>query len=592
MADLSADIIVRTQQVDQKLRSSGAKFDQFGKKAASGVRGVSDVLDDIPPKLDDVNRKVKSSSVIWFQAGQAISDFAVAGPLGAANNIEFLAAQMGVGGPLLAGVAVATTAFIVFGDDIARAFAPVNQRVDELKESFGELLNVIEGPDADRSIFLFDTQLPSAIAETRAEIEKLEADLKQSRLFGTGATIVGLLGGIRNPFADITPTEEELGRTKAFLQELEARLEKINNNQSAFEKGLASRQSQIAQTAAASLRFDLERAGLQDKIKDIGDDELLQMERKVGFERLVADLRGKGAREQLTLLEKARESNERLKEQLMALRDTENSRLGQILQQNQQLQEQIRIVKRLNAERAKNDGSLGVNVSSVSGAGFDTTPQPIGELIGDLQKREAEQRKNLLSPRLLDDEVVNQYENAADRYINASLRMKEANEQLASSIETGVQGAITSLATSIGSGDSMFDALRESIGSFAVQVGQTLIGFGTAGLGLQTFITNPAGAIIAGTALVGLGSALKSSVSKQTSSFAASGAAGAPDQPGRIDPRAGRRFQRGYEPIAPTTLLDRLNLIGQFTLRGEDLTASVDTTRRRQGRTREAGTRG
>jgi hypothetical protein len=79
--------------------------------------------------------------------------------------------------------------------------------------------------------------------------------------------------------------------------------------------------------------------------------------------------------------------------------------------------------------------------------------------------------------------------------------------------ETGIETAISDMAMELGSGTASFESvaatLLKSIGNLAVQMGQAYIAFGVAGHAAKKFITNPGLAIVAGAALVALGSALK-----------------------------------------------------------------------------------
>lgn len=58
-------------------------------------------------------------------------------------------------------------------------------------------------------------------------------------------------------------------------------------------------------------------------------------------------------------------------------------------------------------------------------------------------------------------------------------------------------------------------AILQTIGDLAVRVGESMIAFGVAGLALKTFLSNPVAAIVAGAALVALGTALNAHVQRQ-----------------------------------------------------------------------------
>jgi hypothetical protein len=77
-----------------------------------------------------------------------------------------------------------------------------------------------------------------------------------------------------------------------------------------------------------------------------------------------------------------------------------------------------------------------------------------------------------------------------------------------------------------------FGKVMEGIlGGMLTTLGQVLIAYGTAGIAIQKFITNPYAAIAAGIALVALGSALSSAAQNTVSGGGGGGAAAAPSTP-------------------------------------------------------------
>ena len=91
----------------------------------------------------------------------------------------------------------------------------------------------------------------------------------------------------------------------------------------------------------------------------------------------------------------------------------------------------------------------------------------------------------------------------------------EGARDIGPALQEGLADSIASVMTAIGEGKNVGEALMETLASLAQRIGKLMIGFGTAALKLQTLITNPIGAIAAGAALVALGSAAKSAVSRE-----------------------------------------------------------------------------
>lgn len=87
-----------------------------------------------------------------------------------------------------------------------------------------------------------------------------------------------------------------------------------------------------------------------------------------------------------------------------------------------------------------------------------------------------------------------------------------------------ISGIVGEAIAGVGGGfRSIGKVILQVLGGLMKSVGASMIMFGFAGQRIQTFITNPAGAIAAGIALVALGSALSASVSRQVSSAGGGG---------------------------------------------------------------------
>lgn len=90
-----------------------------------------------------------------------------------------------------------------------------------------------------------------------------------------------------------------------------------------------------------------------------------------------------------------------------------------------------------------------------------------------------------------------------------------------------ISDMMRSIGVALAEGENIIDVIGKSllatIGDLAVKVGEQMIAFGTAGLALKRLIHNPIAAIAAGSALVALGSAAASAISKTIDSHTGGG---------------------------------------------------------------------
>lgn len=97
-------------------------------------------------------------------------------------------------------------------------------------------------------------------------------------------------------------------------------------------------------------------------------------------------------------------------------------------------------------------------------------------------------------------------------------KLYELGLALTEAFETFKSDVFVEFATNLGNGVSLIDsaagALLGSLGTMAVEMGKALIAFGVAGKAIESFIKNPNLAIIAGAALVAVGTALKNKASQ------------------------------------------------------------------------------
>ena len=160
--------------------------------------------------------------------------------------------------------------------------------------------------------------------------------------------------------------------------------------------------------------------------------------------------------------------------------------------------------------------------------------------------------------------------------------------------ETGIESAISDMAMELGSGTASFESvaatLLKSIGNLAVQMGQAYIAFGVAGHAAKKFITNPGLAIVAGAALVALGSALKATSARimdRGTTSTPNGSAGGVSTPSfSAAPGTSAQSNIGFRASAftpasslgsPMSLgaMGTQNITGTFYASGRDLVAVV-----------------
>jgi hypothetical protein len=160
--------------------------------------------------------------------------------------------------------------------------------------------------------------------------------------------------------------------------------------------------------------------------------------------------------------------------------------------------------------------------------------------------------------------------------------------------ETGIESAISDMAMELGSGTASFESvaatLLKSIGNLAVQMGQAYIAFGVAGHAAKKFITKPGLAIVAGAALVALGSALKATSARimdRGTTSTPNGSAGGVSTPSfSAAPGTSAQSNIGFRASAftpasslgsPMSLgaMGTQNITGTFYASGRDLVAVV-----------------
>jgi len=589
MAELSAEIVVSANQAQAQFNKAKKGAEQLEREfKQAGI--AADRLGDAVQKT---GRQIGGFSQFIFQSGQAVSDFAVAGVLGAANNIEFLAQQFvqlrrkaggtraffrsltgALAGPagLIAVISAASAAILIFGDDIDKVLRPLNAQIEKSKQALQGLLKIAESGVVTGVTLANLNEANRALEEQEEIVRRLEESTKRTRI---QLQFLRISPFSRSFGLSITDAEQRLADARAVLDDINKQIDELEDKERVFESALKN--------PVIAARQELEQN--EEIVK-----ELL---------KLYDELR-KNEKERASGVDKLREKNKALREEFSALLSIDQAILGELLKQNSALEAQIRLVKFLAEERARGGGQLGVSgLRSFTGAGVQQQgaesdpatfiPEGASDRLVEILTANAENQPSPFAALLRDaPSAVTEL----DKVGESTQRLIELNENLSTTIQGSVASAFSSLASAAVSGDNVFKALGASIGQFAIDVGETLIAFGVSGIALKAFVSNPAGAIIAGSALVALGTALKNQVEKKTESFTARGQSTGPATPGIVDPRQGRdgRFRRDTSSLdfnefrLPESL--RIEVFGQFGLVGSNLVAAVDRTRRRQTRTK------
>lgn len=175
------------------------------------------------------------------------------------------------------------------------------------------------------------------------------------------------------------------------------------------------------------------------------------------------------------------------------------------------------------------------------------------------------------------EQVMKGFEQMAAKFRATSMRVTREIKKEYLDMSSSIAGAISGIADALGQGfagtERFGDAILKVLAGFARQVGETLIGIGTAMLAAKKLITNPYTAIAAGVALVALAGALNASLSKAQSNFNSGG--GISSSVGSDSSRFGS-IARDYEI--------KITIDGK--IQGNDIVYILNRTEQLNGRTR------
>jgi hypothetical protein len=158
--------------------------------------------------------------------------------------------------------------------------------------------------------------------------------------------------------------------------------------------------------------------------------------------------------------------------------------------------------------------------------------------------------------------------------------VKKAFIDMGAPIGSALSGIGEALGGAIAGTEKFGQAILKVVVGFAKQLGEILIATGVGMLAAKALISNPYTAIIAGVALVALASAASAAIGgAHSSSFGGGGSAGgsAGGGGGNVE-----RISSGFNNE------QRISFDAEFTLRGNDLVASVSRTQDQNNRLRGA----
>lgn len=233
---------------------------------------------------------------------------------------------------------------------------------------------------------------------------------------------------------------------------------------------------------------------------------------------------------------------------------------------------------------------------------------PVASIVTDFIKEADEEivrnftKENIQVPVTLDINIPGKTLKTFQDFADISLlklqnqldRTKQFSEALAAQLTESFSNVFSSIGEGIGNvfagvsnGFSVAQTVLAGLADILINVGKLAISTGVAILGIKKALQslNPYVAIGAGVALVALGSAVKSKLSNSVPKFAEGGIV--------TRPTAGIFGEAGPEAVMPLEKLNSMlgnfgggnvQVSGSFALRGNDLYASIEQTRRQQGR--------
>jgi len=411
MAELAAEIVVSANQAQRE-------FAKASKGALQAGKSFQVMANQAEIASKRVQRSSGRASQSFFQLGQAFSDFAVAGVRGAANNLEFLAFQLGASGPLILAVTAATVAFIAFEDQIVDALTGSGAALKDLEEDVkgvaDEIINLEKATKITFSGTLEELEQDSkrvggVIGSLEEQLRKLRLELGKEQTGQTGGVTTFIASGPR-----AAELKEEIAAISAVL---------------AKQKGIRDSLNDTIK----------EEKILQDTLAALGETTLNRKEEEVKKEK-----------KKLSELEKQQQLNKRLLEQLRGLRNIDSSRLGTLITQNDAIKERIKLLREEARVQAVVAGFGGAVGGSVQGAGLRG-----GFRTGAGQRRGKE-------ADFLDTTTQTAQEQFLDSIIPKIRVLTTTEEALAESIKDRREAQLDALASLATGADLSADAFRRA----------------------------------------------------------------------------------------------------------------------------------
>ena len=455
--------LTTTQQLQQQVRA----YDELIVRYKSDVvltRQLVQQKEALLRQFGAVGKGLRSNTQLYFQAGQAISDFAVAGIRGAANNIEFLAASLGASAPLLIGISVAAAAFFTFGDDITKALTPIREQAKATASSLKEMLKVIENERPDLTIL--EDQIPAALEESKKKLEELEKQVRGS-FFNSPFT-----GGRTGIFDALLGTDEEIrrlgvlrGQTETF-QKLQ---DDLNDKAQAAADGQENSILRNNALRAETIRLDLELAGLAKESKDLTNTQILELYDKVGLVGIIKELTKDQVTEEEKITEKLKEARREI-ELIYGARRTNLEVLKEELSAEQERLKRLTKIKAATDQIAKANSTLAGATGFQGGAGgaapirFGGGTLSAQEVIDQQKKRSG---SNVLRGEFLNEQLLKDYEDEQEAILKAQQAVIAGTDRTAEAFRKAGYDAATFYTTTRQGQVALQETIAKSVGSIS-----------------------------------------------------------------------------------------------------------------------------
>lgn len=502
-------------------------FGQASGNTAAFVNNFAFTLNDAQQAslgLDALIRATSNNIGVMISQFQAVS----------AAEQGFRGAMRSIGrsliGPLGISVAfnAATTAIVLLQDAFKDAGDAAEDSAEEIQRPFEGLIEIIDAVKGS-----FDVNFTT---------------LRQQSL-----TIAGEIGRIRNEII-----EQERVVSQAFEQ-----LTQAPNNR----ERISVLESERASLTALQEQLETQQ-GIQEEIA-------LSLEKESEFRSRINELEQAGFKFSQDKNEEDEKSTRNALDELLALeeltkeRDTlllvtseinrEDLRRSAILESEiAQLEGIIEVRKRLFIEEARQREILqqfgaDATPARLEGLGLepqdiipDSTAAGVLDILKNIQERfQSDGTANVefvfdikdegrLKARGLSDSIVSEVDAISkaleDELFEDVEDLIDLNERLSDSIQTSLAGGIAAFGAGLGdviSGAQKFSSLGGvvlgTLADLGQSVGQQLIAFGTAGIAIQAFVTNPFAAIAAGLGLIALARTLRNRVQSQVNATTGAG---------------------------------------------------------------------